>query len=395
MKKVDAILVGIGGYGLNYLREMLDDTMGKINLVGAVDPYAENCLYINEVKERNIPVYPNMDSFYAEHTADLAVISTPILFHTENIITALKNGSHVLCEKPLCADEEEVARIIEARDENGKFVYIGFQRPYSSAITKLKADILAGKYGEMKSMRQIAMRPRGPWYYGRGIGWAGKLRTADGKAVYDSVANNAEAHYLFEMFYLMGELNEAKTPENVSAELMRVNDIENFDTVNMQFTLKGKPCMFLASHATEKEIEPVFEYLFENGVVYYGKRDTEWAHQLLPEDYTEYGFVVGYMNDGERIVYGDPMAEVYNKLYAAVDAVLEGRCDNGPCGVETAAVQTYVINKIQKENEILTYKKDMVRYFEAEYGHYYGEGLYERLLDIYYGKADSIRDLAQ
>lgn len=89
------------------------------------------------------------------------------------------------------------------------------------------------------------------------------------------------------------------------------------------------------------------------------------------------------------------MAEVYNKLYAAVDAVLEGRCDNGPCGVETAAVQTYVINKIQKENEILTYKKDMVKYYEAEYGHYYGEGLYERLLDIYYGKADSIRDLAQ
>lgn len=169
MKKVDAILVGIGGYGLNYLREMLDDTMGKINLVGAVDPYAENCLYINEVKERNIPVYPDMDSFYAEHTADLAVISTPILFHTDNIITALKNGSHVLCEKPLCADEEEVARIIEARDESGKFVYIGFQRPYSSAIKKLKADILAGKYGEMKSMRQIAMRPRGPWYYGRGI----------------------------------------------------------------------------------------------------------------------------------------------------------------------------------------------------------------------------------
>lgn len=173
-----------------------------------------------------------------------------------------ENGSHVLCEKPLCADEEEVARIIEVRDKSGKFVY------------------------------------------------------SEGNTLY----------------------------------------------------VLGIPC-----HG--KEIEPMFEYLFENGVDYYGKRDTERAHQLLPEDYIEYGFVVGYMNDGERIIYGDSMAEVYNKLYALVDAVLEGRCDNGPCGVETAAVQTYVINKIQSENEIQTYKKEQVKYLDIEYGYYYVEGV--------------------
>ena len=117
MKKVNVVLVGIGGYGGTFVKEVLANTNPKINLAGVVDPYPERCLFIDELKSNNIPVFPDMDSFYKSDKADLAVISTPIFLHTQHILTALNYGSNVLCEKPLCSDEKDIEILKSALKE--------------------------------------------------------------------------------------------------------------------------------------------------------------------------------------------------------------------------------------------------------------------------------------
>ena len=68
-------------------------------------------------KEKNVPLYRSLEDFYAADSADLAILSCPIQFHKEQALLAMKNGSHVLCEKPLTveiADALEMQAAAEA-----------------------------------------------------------------------------------------------------------------------------------------------------------------------------------------------------------------------------------------------------------------------------------------
>jgi len=380
MKNVNVVLVGIGGYGNTFVREILEKTNSKINLTGVVDPYPERCPHISELESRKIPVYSDMESFYKNNKADLAVISTPIFLHTQHILTALNHGSNVLCEKPLCSDEKDIEILKEAQKKSGKFIYIGYQWSYSEPVTKLKQDVASGKYGELKEMKTLILRPRDRDYFGRGVGWAGKICNADGKLVYDSVANNSAAHYLFNMLFVMGKDKEAAKYTDVTAELLRANIIENFDVSKIQFKVNGKTATFIAAHPVNKGIEPIFEYRFEKGTVYYSSKKSDEAELLMPKEYTEYGNITALMHSGEKIVYGDPMADNCRKLHMAVDAIAEKKTDDGPCGIDAAAVHTRMINKIQKEFSIKPVKKELLKEKENLL---YAEGLFEHMVEMY------------
>ena len=148
-KKVKVVCVGIGGYANVYWKALFGSAANNFEIVGAVDPYAESAKDFEEIKQRGIPIYADMADFYAEHSADLAIITTPIHLHTRQMLFALEHGSNVLCEKPLSGVSAD-AEIIERRAaELGKFVMIGYQWSYAPAILALKADVLAGKLGKV------------------------------------------------------------------------------------------------------------------------------------------------------------------------------------------------------------------------------------------------------
>jgi len=381
MKSVKVLLVGIGGYGAVFVREALDNPRGDIIISGVADPYPERCIYYDELIKKNIPIYNSMDEFYAEKDADLAVIATPIFLHTEQMLTALRNGSNVLCEKPLCADERDIEILSVEKEKSKKNIFIGYQWSYSEAIKELKGDILKGKFGKLIQMKTLCLRPRTRDYFERGVGWAGKIKTPDGKLVYDSVANNSAAHYLFNMLYIMGKDGMAAEPENISACLLRGNKIENFDACKIDFSLsEGAKASFIAAHPVNHTVEPVFCYRFEKGTVYYSTERTSEAAKLMPKEYDEYGKIVAFFADGQKKVYKDPMADSLNKLHEAVKATKEGNSSFELCGLLAAAVHTKMINYIQKNFEIFNIKPMLLK---EEDGLLYAEGLFEEAMKCY------------
>ena len=78
--KVSTVFVGIGGYGDLYpsLYEKYEEIRALCRPVGVVDPYAERAPHFGWFKEQGAPVYDTLEDFYKEHTAELAVIATPI-----------------------------------------------------------------------------------------------------------------------------------------------------------------------------------------------------------------------------------------------------------------------------------------------------------------------------
>ncbi|MDP6450103.1 MAG: Gfo/Idh/MocA family oxidoreductase, partial [Lentisphaeria bacterium] len=103
MEKIQLVQIGAGGYGEFYMGEYLPGSHENITLAGVVDPFIERCSTHDALLAKGIPIFDDLEAFYAEHSADLAVIASPIQFHLPQTIVALQNGSHVLCEKPLGA----------------------------------------------------------------------------------------------------------------------------------------------------------------------------------------------------------------------------------------------------------------------------------------------------
>jgi len=367
---VRLLMVGIGGYAFTYLNPLLDGVRPDAQIVACVDPYPDSCPRIGEIRERGIPVYADMEAFFAAGgEADLAVLTTPIHLHVPQMKCALSHGCHVLCEKPLCGDIADIPGMIEAKNASGKYVGIGYQWSHSAAIIALKEDILSGVYGKPKAFKTLVLWPRDYAYYSRGMGWAGKLRAPDGSLILDSVANNATAHYLHNMLFVMGDkMDTAAIPEKIEASLWRANKIENYDTCSASLTFAGgATALFIVSHASGKGKNPTFEYQFERGRVVF-------------EDSPQCRDILGYLPDGTVKNYGNPNADVPRKLWRAVDAA-KGLDVKPVCTVETAAPHAYCIAEMQKAG-VQSFPEEAVVENEAKSA-VYVPGLYEELLDAY------------
>lgn len=272
MEPVSVMLAGIGGYGRIHINGLLCETGKKrVKIVGAVDPYPAGDGYARLISE-GIPVYASIPELYAHQSPSLAIICSPTPFHAEQAIYCLEHGSHVLVEKPIAPTVMLAESMIRARDAAKRQLVVGYQWCFDDTLCKLKEEVRAGRYGAPQALRAIVLWPRDEAYYKRGIGWAGKRFTADGRAIFDNVASNAAAHYLMNMLWIAGYGENGTDIANVCACAARANDIETFDSICLKAELtNGASIAFAASHAIARSesLEPTFSYTFEQAEASY------------------------------------------------------------------------------------------------------------------------------
>jgi len=337
---LNILLVGIGGYGENYVNALMNlnesSCTNGIRVAGIVEPFPERCSSYELLRERQIPVYSNLEDFYKNSSADLAVISTPIHLHTEQAIYCLSKGSNVLCEKPLCADYQDCYRLLEAEKKYDRFVGIGFQLSYSNAVQEMKKDIMSGAFGKAKRLKALLLMPRGEEYYLRSS-WAGKIKSKDGRPIYDSPVNNACAHQLHNMLYILGKTRETSTmPTSITAELYRANFfIENYDTAALRcITEDNIEILFYTTHASEgKKVGPKSIYEFEKGTIFHEDGDDENFYAL--------------QDNGTVKRYGDiPKSDRLQKLWDAIDSIRTGK--KPACTIAASIPHVLCVNGAQK-----------------------------------------------
>lgn len=292
MEYVKIALVGLGGYGGQYiifLKNYVDPEIFK--LVGVIDPYAAAAPDYQWVCEQKIPLYEDLESFYAADHADIVIVCTPVPLHKEQVLCAFSHGSHVLCEKPLVQLQQDARELMQAAAQSGRLLGVGFQWSFCKPMLDLKRDILAGKLGKPLLLKTYTSWKRYDAYYEQG-GWKGRIMDSKGNWILDSVATNATAHYLSHLFFLMGDkLDRSKMPETVEAGIYRVKEIESFDTCFLRGTFdNGCVFYYVATHSGETEHEPVLELHFERGIV-------------SMNDAQE-GQLIARFHDGQEIYYG-------------------------------------------------------------------------------------------
>ncbi|MBN2002783.1 MAG: Gfo/Idh/MocA family oxidoreductase [Anaerolineae bacterium] len=349
-KEVTVALVGLGGYGNFYLRSLFQGAAEhNMRLVAGIDPNPIACQHLADLESAHIPIYPDLQHFYADNTADLVMVVAPIHLHLPFTLTALEHGSHVLCEKPLTGTIQDAYRMLEAADKSPNFVAIGYQWSFARAIQNLKQDVLSGVLGRPLCLRTKVLWPRAASYYVRN-GWAAKLKASNGTWILDSPAQNATAHYLHNCFYILGETRETSAwPVDVQAELYRANPIENYDTAAIRcHTADGAEILFYTAHPVPNNIGPVLRYEFEHAVVEYMHRGDQF---------------VARFHDGRVKSYGNPYNDDTDKLWQAADAVRQGRDAAPPaCGVLATIPHILCINGAQESMwDIATFPPDIIR----------------------------------
>jgi predicted dehydrogenase len=58
--------------------------------------------------------------------------------HAGQTIAALRAGKHVLCEKPLALNREELAQVVAAQQESGRLLCVGFNRRFAPMAVQLR-----------------------------------------------------------------------------------------------------------------------------------------------------------------------------------------------------------------------------------------------------------------
>ena len=331
MNRPQVLLVAVGGYGAKYLTEMtLKDTGADI--AGIVEVMPDIAEKQPVIRERSIPVYASIADFYREHSADLAVISAPIQLHTPMTVECLRNGSHVLCEKPLCLTEEEAHTMAAEAEKAGRFLAIGYQLNYQRDVLQLKRDILSGRFGRFIRGRVVHAMRRGAKYYARN-NWAG-MAEVNGREVLDSPFNNACAHNFQLMTFLLGGDMASAAPVTLGGgELYRANPgITNFDIAALRFlTEGGAPVLYYTAHPLRtKNLGPSGRMEFEHATVTW-----ELGQRYRAE-----------LDSGEIIDYGSiPATPLLQKLYDAIDCVKHGGTPS--CGVEAEYPHIRAVRSVQ------------------------------------------------
>lgn len=133
MNKLNVVIVGYGGMG-SWHSAMIQNS--KLNVYGAYDILVER---LEVAKENGLLTYKTFDEVLQDENVDIVLIATPNDSHCEIALRAMNSKKHVICEKPVAMNLEELERMIKCSyDNNVKFTVNQNRRQDTDFLTAKK-----------------------------------------------------------------------------------------------------------------------------------------------------------------------------------------------------------------------------------------------------------------
>ncbi len=92
-------------------------------------------------KYRVSRLYPNALQLVSQNNLDAVFVLNNDEHHAECVIAALKNKKHVLVEKPMTLNIKDAKAVIQARDEAGVQVMVGYMRRFAPAFVQAVEEV--------------------------------------------------------------------------------------------------------------------------------------------------------------------------------------------------------------------------------------------------------------
>lgn len=95
----------------------------------------------------------SFEEVLADDSIDALYLATPIATHHEMAKRALEAGKHVLIEKPMAMNDEEVADLFEIAARHNVFVMEAMWFKFNPTFVRLHEELAGGTIGEVRSVR--------------------------------------------------------------------------------------------------------------------------------------------------------------------------------------------------------------------------------------------------
>src|SRR5690554_733516 len=153
--KIKMAVVGFGQRGIVFSEEA-KKFPNDIELVAVCDTDISRFEYIKEnynLKDENL--YSNFNEMMSkEKLADFLVIATPDRDHYSQAMKALDKGYHLLLEKPIALNREEIFQIKEKANKLNLKVSVAHVLRYTTFYQKIKDVIDSGIIGDVVTLTQ-------------------------------------------------------------------------------------------------------------------------------------------------------------------------------------------------------------------------------------------------
>ena len=217
-------IIGLGAISPLHIRAILKYGQ-KITAICDVD--SEKRQKVNAEFGLNAEEYGDYNALLASGKVDVVHVCTPHYLHAEIICAALGANVHVLCEKPLAINFEQLNDIEKAVKNSSATLGVCFQNRYNASVLYLKEFF---KNKEIIAATANLVWNRGKDYYSSAK-WRGKKQYEGGGVMINQAIHSLD---LLQWFCGMPETVIAHCSNN---SLQGVIDVE--DTAFGRFTLKN------------------------------------------------------------------------------------------------------------------------------------------------------------
>lgn len=289
-------LIGVGGISPAHISAW--ETIKDAELVALCDVRKE-C--IEKYPEKHL--YTDFDEMLENENLDILDICLPTFLHADYSIKAMEKGIHVICEKPISLNPEDVERVYSSAHKNNVKFMVAQVLRFWPEYELLKEVYDSKKYGKLLSASLTRLGGIPKW------SWDNWMRDESRSGL---VPFDLHIHDLDFLVYAFGKPNNWQKHRSKRPEQDYINVVYEYNDffISAQSSWYASPYPFTAGYRAQ----------FEKAIIAYENGSCKI--------YEENGNIIDLTNaaDGDTGSINLPKSNAYaNEIRYFVDCVLENR----------------------------------------------------------------------
>jgi predicted dehydrogenase len=143
---IKVAIVGCGGIGK--FHSTVYTLLPEAQVIAVADIRPEHAE--KAAQPHGATVYTSMDDLFASEKPDVVDICTPTYLHADMAVRAMRQGYHVLCEKPLALQRKQALGVVTAAQRSGVIFMVAQVIRFWDEYAFLKKCLLEKTYGALK-----------------------------------------------------------------------------------------------------------------------------------------------------------------------------------------------------------------------------------------------------
>jgi len=322
MGKVRFAVLGLGHIGKRHAAMIAANPKAELVGIADIDPAKQEVT----ANEFGVPFYGSLEALLESGTEmDVVNVCTPNGLHTDHSLVVLRQGIHVVCEKPMGLRRDACESVISEALARSKQVFIVMQNRYSPPARWLHQIIDDKILGRIFMVQVNCYWNRGDAYYANSP-WKGTLEL-DGGPLFTQFS-----HFIDIMYWLFGDI------KNVHARFDNVShrhntEFEDSGHVTFDFVREGMGVINYSTSVWHRNFESSITIIGEKGTVKVGGQYMDRIEYCDVKGYempelepvsppNDYGYYKGSASNHQFVISN--VIETLNGRSSATTNALEG-----------------------------------------------------------------------